>query len=70
MKSFYAGFEKRANLLLAGGKALLAGAKTVARNPMKSAIGGLGAYDVASSASRASKGVSANRAVRVAGPYR
>lgn len=69
MKSFYAGFEKKANLLMAAGRGLLGAGKTVVKHPMKSMMGGFLATDMASAASKASRQSKINK-MQWAGPYR
>jgi len=69
MKNFFKGFEKKAFLVPMLARGAASAAKFVMKNPLKSAMGALTASDIASSAQKASRQVTANKIQRV-GPYR
>jgi len=69
MKNFFKGFEKKAFLVPMLARGAASAGKLVMKNPLKTGMGALAAHDIASSAGRASRQVTANKIQRV-GPYR
>ena len=69
MKNFFKGFEKKAFLVPMMARGAASMGKLVMKNPLKSGIAALTASDIASSAQKASRQVTANKIQRV-GPYR